>query len=98
MKSNDGICSRGSKHDGTCFLGDSLNKNIVGKWNIIKLAKSRKFVPQNFLVLDTKTSKRRSHFLQKCFRKCIDTSPYLPISPFLRVGLLVNKKFILVIS
>ena len=94
MKSNDGICSRGSKHDGTCFLGDSLNKNIVGKWNIIKLAKSRKFVPQNFLVLDTKTSKRRSHFLHLP----IDTSPYLPISPFLRVGLLVNKKFILVIS
>ena len=29
MKSNDGIYSRGSKHDGTCFLGDSLNKNIA---------------------------------------------------------------------
>ena len=29
MKSNDGISSRESEHDGNCFLGDSLNKNIA---------------------------------------------------------------------
>ena len=29
MKSNDGIPSpHGSENEGTCFLGDSLNKNI----------------------------------------------------------------------